>query len=189
MLPQKKNPDIAELARGKTGRYVGNLVSLLVTLKGTPLTYNRDLQEDKEPLFDSVEQMTRELVAFQGMVSTMTFDYERLRQAASSEYLQAIDIAEYLVTNGVPFRRAHGIAAGLVRDSLERRVPLRELVGAHPQLGEEAMSLIEADAAVRRRSAAGGASIDSVVAQLKRYRQELHDLRGMVATLNSNPVA
>jgi len=185
MLPQKKNPDIAELARGKTGRYIGNLISLLVTLKGTPLTYNRDLQEDKEPLFDSVEQMIRELVAFQGMVSTMTFDYERLRQAASSEYLQAIDIAEYLVTNGVPFRRAHGVAAGLVRDSLERRVPLRELVGAHPQLGEEAMSLIEADAAVRRRSASGGASIDSVTSQLKRYRQELHELRGVVASLTA----
>ncbi|MHB8189981.1 MAG: argininosuccinate lyase [Ferrimicrobium sp.] len=183
MLPQKKNPDIAELARGKTGRFVGNLVSLLVTLKGLPLTYNRDLQEDKEPLFDSLDQMRLELIAVAGMVSTMTFDYGRMRQAAGSEYLQAIDIAEYLVTAGMPFRRAHGIAAGLVRDSLERRVSLTELVTAHPQLGEEAVSLLEADAAIRRRGAHGAASIASVGEQIGEYRSIIAELESTIAAM------
>jgi argininosuccinate lyase len=188
MLPQKKNPDIAELARAKTGRYLGNLINLLVVLKGLPLTYNRDLQEDKEPLFDSVTQMQRELVALAGMLQTMTLDFERLRQAASSEYLQAIDIAEYLVREGMPFRRAHGVAAGLVRDSLERRVPLAELVSAHPQLGEEAVSLISADAAVRRRGPEGAASVDSVARQLERMRGELERLAGVVGSMGGDPL-
>jgi len=188
MLPQKKNPDIAELARAKSGRYLGNLINLLVVLKGLPLTYNRDLQEDKEPLFDSVTQMQRELVALAGMLQTMTLDFERLRQAASSEYLQAIDIAEYLVREGMPFRRAHGVAAGLVRDSLERRVPLAELVSAHPQLGEEAVSLISADAAVRRRGPEGAASVDSVARQLERMRGELERLAGVVGSMGGDPL-
>jgi argininosuccinate lyase len=173
MLPQKKNADIAELMRGKTGRFIGNLVALLTALKGLPLTYNRDLQEDKEPLFDSVDQIKLALNAIGGMLATMTFDYDRMRQAASSEYMQAVDVAEYLVKKGMPFRRAHSVAAGLVRDSLERRVPLSELVAVHPQLGEEAVALISADAAVRRRNTSGAASLESVATQLKQLRSEI----------------
>ena len=186
MLPQKKNADIAELARGKTGRYIGNLMQIMVTLKGLPLTYNRDLQEDKEPLFDSFDQMRLQLNAFTGMLATMTFDYDRMRQAASSEYMQAVDIAEYLVTTQVPFRRAHGIAAGLVRDSLERRVSLSELVSAHPQLGTEAAHVIEADSAVRRRNSRGAASVVSVKEQLSRFRRELEGVAEAVRSLSGN---
>src|SRR5204863_1641508 len=115
MLPQKKNPDIAELARGKSGRLIGNLTGLLATLKGLPLAYNRDLQEDKEPLFDSVDQVRLALVAVNGLLDTATFDTERMADAAQSQYLAATDLAEYLVREGVPFREAHAIVGGLVR--------------------------------------------------------------------------
>jgi argininosuccinate lyase len=188
MLPQKKNPDIAELARGKVGRYIGNLVAILTVLKGLPLTYNRDLQEDKQPLFDAVDQLRRELRALQGMVATMTFDFEAMRQAATSPYLHAIDLAEELVRRGLPFRRAHAVAAALVRDSLERHVPLAELVAAHPQLGEDAVARIEAREAVQRRGARGMASYDSVRTQLAELeallalrRRQLDEVRARLA--------
>jgi len=188
MLPQKKNPDIAELARAKAGRYIGNLVSILTVLKGLPLTYNRDLQEDKQPLFDALDQLRLELRAMRGMLATMTFDFDAMRQAASSAYLQAIDLAEHLVRQGLPFRRAHAVAAGLVRDSLERHVPLAELVAAHPQLGEEAVRLIEAQEAVDRRGPEGMASFASVRRQLEElagrlriHRSDLEGLRERIA--------
>ncbi|ACU54574.1 argininosuccinate lyase [Acidimicrobium ferrooxidans DSM 10331] len=177
MLPQKKNPDIAELSRAKAGRYIGDLVTILTVLKGLPLTYNRDLQEDKQPLFDAVDQFRLELSAMQGLLATMTFDFDAMRQAASSAYLQAIDVAEYLVRRGMPFRRAHAVAAGLVRDSLERHVALAELVAAHPQLGEEAVRLIEAHEAIERRGANGMASLESVRRQLDELRVRLGERR------------
>src|SRR5437868_7294750 len=102
MLPQKKNPDIAELARGKAGRVIGNLTGLLATLKGLPLAYNRDLQEDKEPLFDAFDQVRRGLGAVAGMIDTLTFDTEAMADAADSPYGAATDLAEYLVRGGLP---------------------------------------------------------------------------------------
>lgn len=114
MLPQKKNSDVAELARGKSGRLVGNLTSLLVTLKGLPLSYNRDLQEDKEPLFDSVHQVLLVLSAMTGAYRSMTFNSHIAQQAADDDFLVAIDIAEQLVLAGVPFRQAHEQVGGLV---------------------------------------------------------------------------
>ncbi len=169
MLPQKKNPDVAELARGKTGRLVGNLTSLLVTLKGLPLAYNRDLQEDKEPLFDSVRQVTLALIALRGVYDTVEWNEERMRAAADGHAAAAIDLAEMLVENGMTFRAAHALVGSLVRESLERHVPLVELVAAHPDLGEAAVVLLEPGVAVTRRSTPGGAGPGPVAEQAERF--------------------
>src|SRR5207248_269317 len=115
MLPQKRNPDIAELARGKAGRLVGHLTGMLVTLKGLPLAYNRDLQEDKEPLFDSVEQVQRGLAALAGLLVSATFDLARMAEAADAPEAAATDLAEYLVSRGMPFRQSHAIVGALIR--------------------------------------------------------------------------
>ena len=177
MLPHKKNPDIAELARGKAGRLIGHLAGFLATLKGLPLSYNRDLQEDKEPLFDSVRQVSLALTAVAGMISTASFDFTSMKSAADGEYLVAIDLAELLVTNGTPFRKAHTIVGGLVRDSLERRVPLAELVGAHPLLGEEARALLQPASAIKRRISPGGSGTDSVLIQIGEFKHHLEMVR------------
>ena len=169
MLPQKKNPDIAELARGKTGRLIGHLTGLLTTLKGLPLSYNRDLQEDKEPLFDALDQVGLALSALSGLVASAWFDVDRMQAAADSESSAAVDLAEWLVGRGVPFREAHSIVGGLVRDSIERHVPLSELVEAHPSLGGEALPLLEPGSAVGRRTSPGGAGPGPVAEQLKRF--------------------
>ncbi len=135
MLPQKKNPDVAELARGKAGRLIGHLAGILATLKGLPLAYNRDLQEDKEPLFDAFDQIKRALPAVMGMLGTAHFDTERMRSAADGPAAAAVDLAEWLVERGMPFRQAHAVVGSLVRDSVQRGVPLAELVQANPHLG------------------------------------------------------
>jgi argininosuccinate lyase len=173
MLPQKKNPDIAELARGKAGRVIGDLTGLLATLKGLPLSYNRDLQEDKEPLFDAVEQMALALTALTGLYATLGFSLDRMQEAADSPYAAAVDLAELLVERGLPFREAHALVGALVRDSLERRVPLAELVEAHPDLGVEGAALLEPGRAVARRTTPGGAGPDPVAAQVERFARRL----------------
>ena len=118
MLPQKKNPDVAELARGKAGRLIGHVSGLLATLKGLPLSYNKDLQEDKEPLFDACDTVRATLVAVDGMVASLTFRTDRMAAAAATSYAAAIDLAEYLVAGGMPFREAHQVVGGLVRSAL-----------------------------------------------------------------------
>ncbi|HZQ87439.1 MAG TPA: argininosuccinate lyase [Acidimicrobiales bacterium] len=173
MLPQKKNPDIAELARGKTGRLIGHLTGLLTTLKGLPLAYNRDLQEDKEPLFDAVTQVRLALTALSGLLATATFDLERMQAAADEPTSAAVDLAEWLVSRGTPFREAHTVVGSLVRDSIERHVPLAELVEAHPDLGAEALAMLEPGAAVARRTTPGGGGTGPVPDQLKRFREHL----------------
>ncbi len=173
MLPQKKNPDVAELARGKTGRLVGNLTGMLVTLKGLPLAYNRDLQEDKEPLFDSVDQTHLALAALSGLFATVRFEVDRMQQAAGGSAVAAVDLAEWLVERGMPFRQAHAVVGGLVRDSLERHVPLVELVVAHPALGGEAVWLLEPGVAVTRRTTPGGAGPEAVAVQMGRFADRL----------------
>ena len=125
-MPQKKNPDIAELARGKSGRLIGNLTGLLATLKGLPLAYNRDLQEDKEPVFDSVATLEVLLPAFTGMVATLTFDTDRMAELAPQGFSLATDVAEWLVRQGVPFRDAHEVSGALVRYCEERGIELDE---------------------------------------------------------------
>ena len=173
MLPQKKNPDVAELARGKSGRLIGHLTGLLATLKGLPLAYNRDLQEDKEPLFDAVRQSRLVLKAMGGVVGTLEWHPERMQAAADGPASAAVDLAELLVVNGMAFRRAHELVAGLVRDSLERHVPLVELVQAHPDLGDAGARLLEPGVPVTRRTSPGGAGPEAVAAQMERFSRRL----------------
>ena len=171
MLPQKKNPDIAELARGKSGRLIGNLTGLLTTLKGLPLAYNRDLQEDKEPLFDSVEQITLALSALAGMIETATFVTERMESAANAETNAATDLAEWLVGAGMPFRDAHAVVGEVVREHLASGTPLARLVADHEQLGPEASLLVAPGVALRRRSSPGAGGPDALGPQLDAFRE------------------
>ena len=173
MLPQKKNPDIAELARGKSGRLIGHLTGLLTTLKGLPLAYNRDLQEDKEPLFDAIDQIALGLSAVAGMMATTTFDHERMAEAADSPTSSATDLAEHLVVRGTPFREAHAIVGALVRESLQGQTSLAALVAAHPTLGDDAAALLGPGVAARRRTTPGGAGPVPVAAQVERFRERL----------------
>lgn len=173
MLPQKKNPDVAELARAKSGRLVGHVAGVLTALKGLPLAYNRDLQEDKEPLFDAVDQLGPGLAAVTGMLDTCRFDLDRMRAAADGPEGAAVDLAEWLVEKGMPFRQAHSVVGALVRDSAERGVPLAELVQAHPALGAEALALLEPGVAVTRRTTPGGAGPGPVAEQMKRFSHRL----------------
>ena len=181
MLPQKKNPDIAELTRGKSGRLIGNLAGLLATLKGLPLAYNRDLQEDKEPLFDAVDQIALGLAAVQGLVGSTTFQLDRMAAAADSPTSAATDLAEHLVAGGTPFREAHAIVGALVREALDEGRDLAELVAAHPALGPDAVALLGPGVAARRRTTRGGAGPAPVADQLERFRARLAADRSRLA--------
>ena len=173
MLPQKKNPDIAELARAKAGRLIGNLTGLLATLKGLPLAYNRDLQEDKEPLFDAVDQIRLGVRAMTGLMSSVAFNTDAMAAAADAPPAAAIDLAEHLVAQGMPFRDAHAAVGELVRRSLEGEGALADLVRADPQLGEAAADLLAPGIPVTRRTTPGGAGPDAVAAQIERLRTRL----------------
>lgn len=175
IMPQKRNPDVAELVRGKSGRLIGDLVTLLVTLKGLPLTYNRDLQEDKEPVFDAVDTLTVSLPALTGMVTSMIFDTERLATTAAGGFALATDVAEALVVAGVPFRTAHERVGALVADCERRGVDLTDLPPddislAFPELGATE-DLIDPVAAVGRRRAVNGPAPVAVARQLAALRE------------------
>ncbi len=165
MLPQKKNPDIAELARGKSGRLIGNLTTLLVVLKGLPLAYNRDLQEDKEPIFDSVDQVGLGLVALGGMIATARFRPETMARAADSPSLAAIDLAEWLVSRGMPFREAHALVGSAVRSSIEKGLSLAAVVAGTEGLGPEAVERLEPGDSLERRVTAGSPGPDATRSQ------------------------
>jgi argininosuccinate lyase len=184
MLPQKKNPDIAELARGKAGRVIGNLAGLLATLKALPLAYNRDLQEDKEPVFDSVDQIGRGLLAVAGMIDTIEFNAERMQRSADNPYAAATDLAERLVRQGVPFREAHAIVGSVVRRSLDEGIALRDLVAAEPQLGASAWELLEPGVAVTQRTTRGGGGPGPVAEQLQRAVAQLERDRDAAGELS-----
>jgi argininosuccinate lyase len=177
MLPQKKNPDVAELARAKAGRLIGDLTGFLATLKGLPLAYNRDLQEDKEPLFDALDQHRLALRAVAGLLATATVDESRMQSAADTSAAAAVDLAELLVEQGVPFRDAHARVGALVRDAVERGVALEELVLTDPDLGPDALAVLEPGAAVTRRTTPGGAGHEPVRAQLADARILLAEQR------------
>jgi len=171
IMPQKKNPDIAELARGKAGRLVGNLTGLLTTLKGLPLAYNRDLQEDKEPVFDSVTTLEVVLPAFAGMVETLTFDTDRMRELAPQGFSLATDVADHLVRRGVPFREAHEIAGALVRLCEERGIELHEpsdedYASIDPRLGPDVREVLTVEGSIASRSGVGGTAPVRVAEQL-----------------------
>ncbi|WP_158842856.1 argininosuccinate lyase [Saccharothrix deserti] len=178
IMPQKKNPDVAELTRGKSGRLIGNLTGLLATLKAQPLAYNRDLQEDKEPLFDSVEQLELLLPALAGMIATMRFDTERMAALAPAGFTLATDIAEWLVRQGVPFRVAHEAAGSCVRAAEARGVGLEDLTdeefaGISPALTPDVRSVLTVEGSIASRDAHGGTAPDRVAEQLKRLRDKV----------------
>ncbi|WJY89667.1 argininosuccinate lyase [Corynebacterium confusum] len=161
IMPQKKNPDVPELTRGKTGRLIGNLTGLLATLKAQPLAYNRDLQEDKEPIVDSVAQLNLLLPAMTGLVSTLVFHEDRIRELAPRGFTLATDLAEWMVRQGVPFRQAHEASGECVRIAEERGVELidltdAELAGVHEALTPEVREVLTIDGAVASRSTKGG---------------------------------
>lgn len=171
IMPQKKNPDIAELARGKSGRMIGNLTGLMATLKGLPLSYNRDLQEDKEPVFDSVDTLLLVLPAFIGLVRTLKFNIERMEQLAPMGYSLATDVAEWLVKQGVPFRVAHEITGELVRECELAGVELSEasdelLARVSDFLKPELREVTNVKNAIDARNGAGGTASSEVKRQL-----------------------
>jgi argininosuccinate lyase len=182
IMPQKKNPDIAELARGKAGRLVGNLSGLLTTLKALPLAYNRDLQEDKEPVFDSVDTLRVLLPAFTGMVATLRFDTGRMAALAPLGFSLATDVAEWLVRQGVPFRVAHEVAGACVRRCEERAVELWDLTDADlaelsPHLTPDVRSVLTVEGSVASRSARGGTAPARVAEQLGEARGQVEEFR------------
>ncbi len=182
MLPQKKNPDVAELVRAKAGRLIGNLTGLLATLKGLPLAYNRDLQEDKEPLFDTVDQVRLGVRAMTGLMTSIAFSTEAMAASADVPTAAATDLAEHLVVGGMPFREAHVVIADLVRRSLDGEASLVELVTADARLGPTAAELLAPGVAVTRRTTPGGAGPEPVVAQIQRFRSRLATDRARLAS-------
>ncbi len=176
MLPQKKNPDVAELVRGKTGRVIGDLTGLLATLKGLPLSYNRDLQEDKEPLFDALDTCGLALRALRGVIATVIFHDEAMRAAADEPASAATDLAEHLVAAGVPFRDAHTAVGALVRQAEEQGLPLSDVAARDPQFAG-ASDLLEPGRAVRRRTTPGGGGPEPLRAQLDAARTQLAEQR------------
>lgn len=171
IMPQKKNPDVAELARGKSGRLIGNLTGLLATLKGLPLSYNRDLQEDKEPVFDSVDSLMLVLPALTGLISTLKFHKNRLAEMAPEGFALATDVAEWLVRKGVPFREAHEITGKLVAYCEERSICLydpsdAEYAEISKHLNSELKEHLTLERAIEARNGAGGTSTNQVKSQL-----------------------
>ncbi|MEM6107707.1 argininosuccinate lyase [Mycobacterium sp. 050272] len=186
IMPQKKNPDIAELARGKSGRLIGNLAGLLATLKAQPLAYNRDLQEDKEPVFDSVAQLELLLPAMAGLVGSLTFHVERMAALAPAGYTLATDIAEWLVRQGVPFRSAHEAAGAAVRTAEGRGVGLEELTddelaAISPTLRPDVREVLTVEGSVSSRDARGGTAPDRVADQLRDVLASCAELRSRLA--------
>jgi argininosuccinate lyase len=178
IMPQKKNPDIAELARGKSGRLIGNLTGLLATLKALPLAYNRDLQEDKEPVFDSCDQLEVLLPAFTGMMATLTVHRERLEQLAPAGFSLATDIAEWLVRQGVPFRVAHEVAGACVKECESLGIELDQLTDEQfakisPHLTPDVRTVLNVPGALASRNARGGTAPQAVAVQLAEVRSDL----------------
>jgi len=178
IMPQKKNPDIPELIRGKTGRVTGNLMALLTLMKGLPMTYNRDLQEDKEPLFDTVDTVAPSLSIMAELLAHLEFNRERLTQATIGGYMTATDLADYLVRQNVPFRQAHAIVGRTVAYGLEQGKELHEMSLAElrrfsDRISEDVFSVLSASGSVNSRISAGGTAGRAVAAALSAAEKEL----------------
>ena len=178
IMPQKKNPDFAELIRGKTGRVYGDLMGLLTTLKGLPLAYNKDMQEDKEGVFDAVDTLSDSLVVMTGMIRTMTVNADAMRKGAHGGFMAATDLADYLVGKGMPFRDAHAVVGRLVLECEKRGKTLQELSvdelkQAAPLFDAGALDAVDIDKIVARRITAGGTGHDAVKVQLDQARERL----------------
>ncbi|MBR5951335.1 MAG: argininosuccinate lyase, partial [Actinomycetaceae bacterium] len=182
IMPQKKNPDVAELARGKAGRLIGDLTGLLATLKGLPLAYDRDLQEDKEPIFDQIDQLDVLLPAVTGMIATMRLHYERMAELAPQGFSLATDIAEWLVKNGVPFREAHEISGACVAECEKRGIELADLSGEDfaaidTRLTSDVRSVLTIEGSVRARVGRGGTAPVRVGEQIAALHSQLEKAR------------
>lgn len=180
LMPQKKNPDMAELTRGKTGRLYGNLMSILTTLKGLPSSYNRDLQEDKEPLFDSADTVTAALKVFSAMLPKMTVNRKRMKEAADDPNLLATDLAEYLVKKGMPFRKAHETVGKLVAEAVRKQMPLRDipintLRKFSPLFGSDVAKIFDVGRSLAGRKAVGAPSPQNVKGQISHWRTQLRE--------------
>ncbi len=180
LMPQKKNPDMAELTRGKTGRLYGNLLAILTTLKGLPSSYNRDLQEDKEALFDSVDTVRAALEVFSAMLSELQINAARMEDASSDPSLLATDVAEYLVKKGLPFREAHEVVGKLVARASEKKIALNnvsllEMQEISPLFEADVASIFDARRSLERRSGVGAPSPQNISKQLARCRARLAD--------------
>jgi argininosuccinate lyase len=178
IMPQKRNPDVAELARGKSGRLLGNLVAVMTVLKGLPFAYNRDLQEDKEPIFDSIDTLSLLLPAVTGMITTAKFQIERISDGAIAGFALATEVADYLVRKGMPFAEAHEVTGQAVRLAESRSVGLEslsldDLSGVHPLFGADLIPLLSAEGAVRSRTSVMGTSPTSVSVAISRVRGRL----------------
>jgi argininosuccinate lyase len=179
LMPQKKNPDVCELTRGKTGRLVGNLMNLLVALKGLPLTYNRDLQEDKPPLFDSVDTLRLILAVNAEMVAAMELREDNCRAAAADPMLLATDLADHLVKQGVPFRHAHELVGKAVAQAIASKTPLDQLdlAAIDPAFGPDARQVFSLERALAARTNPGAPAIENVTREVARWLAALRPAR------------
>ncbi|WP_432364796.1 argininosuccinate lyase [Lacticaseibacillus paracasei] len=173
IMPQKKNPDFAELIRGKTGRVYGALMGLLTTMKAIPLAYNKDMQEDKEPIFDAYNTILGSLHIFTGMLSDLTVHEKRMAEATTHDFSNATELADYLATKGVPFRQAHAIVGELVLKGIKtntalQEMPLSELQAAAPQIQQNVYAELTSKAAVDRRTSLGGTAVSNVLKEVAR---------------------
>jgi argininosuccinate lyase len=178
IMPQKKNPDVPELVRGKTGRVYGNLMALLTVMKALPLAYNKDMQEDKEPLFDTIDTVKGSLKIFADMVREMKIKADVMLQAAAEGFSNATDVADYLVRTGMPFREAHEVVGKSVRYCIEQGKKLEELSpaewqGFSDQIGDDIYAAITLEASVNARSATGGTALVRVKAEIERLKREM----------------
>ena len=178
IMPQKKNPDIAEIARGKTGRIFGDLVAMLTILKGLPMTYNRDLQEDKEPVFDALDNVKKILSVYPPMIATLKAKEDNMLKASSDPLLMATDLAEKLVELGLPFRIAHHRVGSLVKWSNEHNVPLdkisyEEMLSVIPEATEECTQLFNPEESIAKRKVYGATAFNEVEAQLEFWDKKL----------------
>jgi argininosuccinate lyase len=181
LMPQKRNPDIAELLRAKPGRLIGDLVALLTISKGLTLAYNKDLQETQEPFYDAIETARNCLALLPGLIMTLEFDVERMKTAALDPALGATDLAEHLVRQGLPFRRAHEIVGALVRHAEGRGISLRdlpptELPAVAPELTPDALEALDPQRAVAARTLTGGPAPAKVLEEVDRLERELRSL-------------
>jgi argininosuccinate lyase len=178
IMPQKANPDVLELIRAKTGRVYGALITVLTVLKGLPLAYNRDLQEDKEPLFDTVDTVKSSLQIMASLMEKVEVDSKRMREATSEGYTNATDLADYLVMKGIPFREAHQITGKAVQYAEEKGVPLEDLAldelrSFSPSVAEDVFDYIRIEASVNHRQSLGGTARSRVTEQIKKAKKEL----------------
>ncbi|HZP83168.1 MAG TPA: argininosuccinate lyase, partial [Chthonomonadaceae bacterium] len=181
IMPQKKNPDVAELARGKTGRVFGDLMAILTLMKGLPLAYNKDMQEDKEPLFDATDTLRLVIPSLQRTLSTAVFRADRMAAATAGDFSTATDLADYLVRRGLPFREAHEVVGRIVRRCIEQNIALETLDGPtlatfSPLLSEDiptALSVLSVPSSIRSRRSPGGTSPEAVRRQWQRAQARL----------------